>query len=250
MTLTFHLDATFFDCILRIRGEGGFDLSFRMTAAAPAGATLTDTVTVDIPESTCEITVRPQFCEQLREEVKEYRGDGFWDTLAVKALGKAADSALRNGTLHTALTYRLDLRERLGDDLMGDGTLHLTLTERTYTLTAEWVSELLELYPVCYTFFELSEGENAAIPVHALGVNRKHFLRFARKIILLQCAGWDVGVLGLALYPFLMGRVKRLSRPRPVLRRLKKLYRLSPEKRAEKLTELSEVRGEDVYGKL
>ena len=34
------------------------------------------------------------------------------------------------------------------------------------------------------------------------------------------------------------------------LRRLKKLYRLPPEKRADKLTELSEVRGEDVFGEL
>ena len=245
MKLTLHLDATFFDCILRIRGEGGLDLSFRMTAAAPAGAALTDTVTVDIPESTCEITVRPQFCEQLREEVKEYRGDGFWDTLAVKALGKAADSALRNGTLHTSLTYRLDLRERLGNDLMGDGTLHLTLTERNYAITSEWVMELLDLYPVCYTFFELSEGENAVTPAHALGVNRKDFLRFTRKFTLLQCAGW-----GLFLYPIPMLRLRHLIRPRYILRRLKKLYRLPPEKRAEKLTELSEVSGEDVYGAL
>lgn len=250
MKLTFHLNATFFDCILRIRCENGFNVAYRMTATAPLGGALIDTVTVEVPENTCEVMVYPQFCEGLKEEVKSFRGDGFWDTLAVKALGKAADSTLRNGTLHTALTYRLDLRERLGNDLMGDGTLHLTLTERSYTLTAEWVSELLELYPVCYTFFELSEGENAAIPAHALGVNRKHFLRFARKIILLQCAGWDVGVLGLAFYPFLMGRVKRLSRPRPVLRRLKKLYRLPPEKRAEKLDEEPNVRGEDVFGEL
>lgn len=250
MTLTFHLDATFFDCILRIRCENGFNVAYRMTATAPLGGALIDTVTVEVPENICEVMVYPQFCEGLREEVKSFRGDGFWDTLAVKALGKAADSTLRNGTLHTALTYRLDLREQLGNDLMGDGTLHLTLTERSYTLTAEWVSELLELYPVCYTFFELSEGENAAIPAHALGVNRKHFLRFARKIILLQCAGWDVGVLGLALYPFLMGRVKRLSRPRPVLRRLKKLYRLPPENRAEKLTERAPTDAEEVYGEL
>ena len=245
MRLTFHLDATFFDCVLRIRCESGFNVAYRMTATAPLGGTVIDTVTVDVPESTCEVVVYPQFCEQLREEVKSFRGDGFWDTLAVKALGKAADSALRHGTLHTALTYRLDLRERLGRDLVSDGALHLTLTERNYAITAEWVSELLDLYPVCYTFFELSEGENTAIPAHALGVNRKDFLRFTRKFTLLQCAGW-----GLLLYPILMLRLRRLTRPRPVLRRLKKLYRLPPEKRAEKLTELSGVEGEDVFGEL
>ena len=245
MTLTFHLDATFFDCILRIRCENGFNVAYRMTATAPLGSNLIDTVTVEVPAPACEVVVYPQFCEQLREEVKSFRGDGFWDTLAVKALGKAADSALRNGTLHTSLTYRLDLRERLGNDLMGDGTIHLTLTERNFAITSEWVMELLELYPVCYTFFELSEGENAVTPAHALGVNRKDFLRFTRKFTLLQCAGW-----GMLLYPIPMLRLRHLIRPRYILRRLKKLYRLPPEKRAEKLTELSEVSGEDVYGAL
>ncbi len=250
MKLTFHLDATFFDCILRVRCESGFNVAYRMTATAPLGGALMDTVTVDVPVPICEVIVHPQYCEQLRDEIKGFRGDGFWDTLAVKAIGKVADSAVRSGILQTALTYQLDLRERLGNDRPNDGSLHLTLTERSYTVTAEWVSELFELYPVCYIFFELSEGEHASIPAHAFGVNRKHFLRFARKIILLQCAGWGVGVLGLIVYPFLMGRVKRLSRPRPVLRRLKKLYRLPPEKRAEMFDEETSPDAEDVYGRL
>lgn len=249
MKITFHLDATFYDCVLRVRSEGGFNAAYRMTATAPLGGTLIDTVTVDIPANACEVIVYPQFCEQMKEEVNGFRGDGFWGTLAVKAIGKFADSTLRNGTLHTALTYKLDLRERLGQELMNDA-VHLTLTERSYTVTAEWVSELLELYPVCYTFFELSEGEAAVSPAHALGVNRKKFLKFARKIILLQCTGWDVGALGLTLYPFLTGRVKRLSRGRPVLRRLKKLYRLPFEKRAEMFDEEAADEGEGVFGQL
>ena len=245
MKLTFHLNATLYDCILRIRCENGFNVAYRMTTTAPLGSNLIDTVTVEVPAPACEVIVYPQFCEQWREEVKSFRGDGFWDTLAVKALGKAADSALRNGTLHTSLTYRLDLRERLGNDLMGDGTIHLTLTERNFAITSEWIMELLELYPVCYTFFELSEGENAIIPAHALGVNRKDFLRFTRKLTLLQCAGW-----GMLLYPISMLRLRHLVRPRPVLRRLKKLYRLPPEKRAEKFDEKPNVSGEDVFGEL
>lgn len=245
MTLTFHLDATFFDCILRIRCESGFNAAYRMTAIAPLGGILIDTVTVDIPASTCEVIVYPQYCEQLKEEVKGFRGDGFWDTLAVKAIGKVADSAFRSGILQTALTYKIDLRERLGSDVLNDGTVHLTLTERSYAITAEWVSELFDLYPVCYTFFELSEGEAAVSPAYALGVNRKNFLSFARKFTLLQCVGWC-----LPLYPFLMLRLRRLSRSRPVLRRLKKLYRLSPEKREEKFNELSVPEAEDVLGQL
>lgn len=244
--LTFHLDATFFDCILRIRCENGFNEAYRMTATVPLGSALMDCVTVEVPVDTCEVTVSPQYSEELREEVKGFQGGGgFWANLAAKTLGKIADTGLRSFTLHTALTYKLDLKTRLGQDVAGDGALHLTLTERNFAITSEWVMELLELYPVCYTFFELSEGENAIIPAHALGVNRKDFLRFTRKFTLLQCAGW-----GMLLYPIPMLRLRHLIRPRYILRRLKKLYRLPPEKRAEKLTELSEVSGEDVYGAL
>ena len=244
--LTFHLDATFFDCILRIRCENGFNEAYRMTATVPLGSALMDCVTVEVPVDTCEVTVSPQYSEELREEVKGFQGGGgFWANLAAKTLGKIADTGLRSFTLHTALTYKLDLKKRLGQDVAGDGALHLTLTERNFAITSEWVMELLELYPVCYTFFELSEGENAIIPAHALGVNCKDFLRFTRKFTLLQCAGW-----GMLLYPIPMLRLRHLIRPRYILRRLKKLYRLPPEKRAEKLTELSEVSGEDVYGAL
>ena len=45
MKLTFHLDATFFDCILRIRCENGFNVAYRMTSQAGAG---TSTVTVSM----------------------------------------------------------------------------------------------------------------------------------------------------------------------------------------------------------
>ena len=31
MKLTFHLDPTLYDCILRLRGEGGFATDYRMT---------------------------------------------------------------------------------------------------------------------------------------------------------------------------------------------------------------------------
>lgn len=251
MTLTFHLDATYYDCVLRVRSGNGFNAAYRMTAAAPLGSPRIDTVTVDVPESACEVAVYPQYCEQLREEVKDFQGKGFWETLAVKTLGKFADSALRGGTLQTALTYRLDLRERLGRDALNDGAVHLTLTERSYNVTAEWASELLELYPVLYTFFELSEGEEPISPVRALGVNRKKFLGFARKFTLLQCTccGFLLPPL-IFLYPFLMLRLRRLTCGRPILRRLKRLYRLPPEKRAEKLTEEPTPENGDVFGKM
>lgn len=251
MKLTFHLNTTLYDCILRLRGEGGFAADYRMTATAPLGSALMDCVTVEVPVDTCEVTVCPQYSEELREEVKGFQGGGgFWANLAAKTLGKIADTGLRSFTLHTALTYRLDLKNRLGQDVAGDGTLHLTLTERNYTPTSKTSSEIFELLPVYYTFFELAEGETALSPVRAEGVNRTRFRRLARKLILLQCMGWFVGILGLLGYPFMMGRVKHLTRDRLVLRCLRKLYRMHPAERAYAFESDSVDEFGEVYGKL
>lgn len=250
MKLTFHLNATLYSCILRLRGEGGFAADYRMTAIAPLGSTLIDCVTVEVPGDTCEVTVCPQYSEELRKEVKGLRGEGFWANLAAKTLGKIADTGLRSFSLHTALTYRLDLKKRLGHAVSDDSALHLTLTERNYTPTSKTSSEIFELLPVYYTFFELAEGETAIFPVRAEGVNRKRMWRLARKLILLQCMGWSVGILGLLGYPFMMGRVKHLTRGRPVLRRLKELYRMPPAKRAYAFESDSVDEFDEVYGKL
>ena len=75
MKLTFHLNATLYDCILRIRCENGFNVAYRMTATAPLGSNLIDTVTVEVPAPACEVIVYPQFCEQWREEVKSFRSE-------------------------------------------------------------------------------------------------------------------------------------------------------------------------------
>ncbi len=251
MKLTFHLEATLYDCILRVGGEGGFHADYRMTATAPLGSALMDTVTVEVPGHTCEVTVSPQYPEELREEVKGFRVDGgFWAKLTAKALGRLADTGLRSFTLHTALTYRINLRDRLGSDLMDDGALHLTLTERNYTTTSKTSSEIFELLPVYYTFFELAEGETAISPVRAEGVNRKRMRRLVRKLVLLQCVSECVGALGLIAYPFFMGRVKHLTRDRPVLRRLRKLYRMHPAERACAFESDSLDEYGDVYGRL
>ena len=59
MKLTLHLNTTLYDCILRLRGEGGFAADYRMTATAPLGSALMDCVTVEVPVDTCEVTVSP-----------------------------------------------------------------------------------------------------------------------------------------------------------------------------------------------
>ena len=62
--------------------------------------------------------------------------------------------------------------------------------------------------------------------------------------------GWDVGILGLLGYPFMMGRVKHLTADRPVLRRLRAVYRMHPAERAHAFESDSVDEFGEVYGKL
>lgn len=231
MKLTFHLHETEYDCVLHIRDATG-TRAFRMTANATLGTTVVNRLTVEVTGDTCEVVALPKSIEKMREEIRDLQGETFVETLVAKAVGKMAYAVYRDALLHTALTYRVPLQERIGTEVGGTDAVHLHLTERLCCPTPEWMTELLELYPLSYIFFELNEGEEPFTPVGVRALNNLEALRFARKIILLQCSGSS-----LLLYPFLSSRVKRLTKPRVILRKLKKLYKLPPEERSKMFTE-------------
>ena len=89
MKLTLHLNTTLYDCILRLRGEGGFAADYRMTATAPLGSALMDCVTVEVPVDTCEVTVCPPIFRRIagggqglsrgRGLLGESDGQGTWE---------------------------------------------------------------------------------------------------------------------------------------------------------------------------
>ena len=228
MKLTFHLDDTEYDCVLHIRDAKG-TRAYRMTANATVGTTVVDCLTVSVTGDACEVVALPKSIEKMKDEIRDYKGDTFVETLLMKAVGRMAYAVYRDAILHTAVTYRIPLRERIGTETAGSDSVHLHLTERLYCPTPEWMTDFLELYPLSYVFFELSEGDTPFPPVAVRDLNGLEALRFARKFTLLQCSGG-----GLILYPFLMSRIKRLARHRVMLRKLKKLYRLSPEEREGK----------------
>lgn len=229
--LTFHLQDTEYDCVLHIRDKKG-TRAFRMTDNATLGTAVVNCLTVEVTGDTCEVVALPKSIEKMKEEIRDFKGESFVETLVAKAVGKMVYAVYRDAILHTALTYRIPLRERLGAEVGGSDAVHLHLTERLYCPTPDWMTDFLELYPLTYVYFELSEGEEPFAVAEARALNNLEALRFARKITLLQCAGW-----GLLLYPFLFSRIKKLTKPRVILRKLKKLYRLPPEKRSERFME-------------
>jgi hypothetical protein len=228
MKITFHLhDTALYDCTLHIRDARGAR-AYAMNSLTAVGTPSVTTITVEVTGEVAEIVTLPKIPAAFMEEVKQAKGDTLLETVALRALGKVACTFSKAGFLLNAVTYRLPLRERIGRDVGGSDAIHLHLTERFYCSTPEWMSELLDLYPLTYVFFELSEGDTPFPPAALRDLNRLELIRLTRKLVLAQCAGG-----ALLLHPVLMSRIKRLSKSRVVLRKLKKLYRLPPEERAK-----------------
>ena len=230
MKLTFHLNNTnLYNCTLHVRDARGAR-AYHMNTLTAVGTPSVDTITVEVTGEVVEIVTLPKLPAALVEEVKQAKGDTLPETIALRALGKVACAVSKAGFLQSAVTYRLPLRERIGQDVGGSDAIHLHLAERFYCSTPEWMSELLDLYPLTYVFFELSErlseGDSPFPPAALRDLNRLELIRLTRKLVLAQCAGG-----ALLLHPVLMSRIKRLSKNRVVLRKLKKLYRLPPEER-------------------
>ena len=226
MKLTFHVDSdAFYDCTLHIRDARGAR-AYHMTAYAAEGGATSAPLTVSVEGATVEIVTLPKATCNLQEDISQYKGDTFVETLIVKMMGKALNTFYQRGILLAAVTYRLSIRERLGTETGGDDSIHLHLTQRIFSPSPAWTTELLETYPLLYGFFELAEGESPHTPTAVRDLNGLEVLRFLRKLMLAQA--------GILAYPFLMSPIKRLTRPKVMLRQLKKLYRLPPEKRVQK----------------
>ncbi len=226
MKLTFHLnDTALYNCTLHVRDARGAR-AYQMNTLTTVGTPAVTTITVEVTGDSVEIVTLPKLSPSLAEEAKSLKGDTMLETITLKAMGKLACAFSKAGFLQNAITYRLPLRERIGTDVGGSDAIHLHLTERFFCPTPEWMTEVLDLYPLTYVFFELSEGDTPFPPAALRDLNRLELIRLTRKLVLAQCAGG-----ALLLHPVLMSRIKRLSKSRVVLRKLKKLYRLLPEER-------------------
>lgn len=242
MKRTFRLpQSSLYDCTLHIRDSKGAR-AYVMTANPPLGMTAVDQITVSVEGDAVEIVALPKLNEALLREMDELHGESFWQTLAVKAIRKAVNSVIRATVLYTAVTYRLPLRERIGRDGPSDGSIHLQLIDRLFQINPEWMQDVLGTHPVLCAFFELSENDRPLQPATVRDLNGLEVIRAARKFVLAESTGGGI-LTTVVVYPFLMGQLKRQVRPRLILRKLKRLYRLSPEDRAEHFLDFEDDEG-------
>ena len=111
-----------------------------------------------------------------------------------------------------------------------------------FLINPEWMQDVLGTHPVLCAFFELSENDRPLQPATVRDLNGLEVIRAARKFVLAESTGGGI-LTTVVVYPFLMGQLKRQVRPRLILRKLKRLYRLSPEDRAEHFLDFEDDEG-------
>ena len=143
------------------------------------------------------------------------------------------DGFMRSALHHAALLTRDRLLLRVGREYT---LTDLQKGERLLLSFHAFVSEpirllrLMESTPVVYSFLELNREKGATQTVRAIPVNREDLFLVERVAMLKK-----FGLKMIFSYPFRMGRMKRLTRERRLLRTLKKYGRMSEEERKKHL---------------
>ena len=125
---------------------------------------------------------------------------------------------------------RVGCRYRIHGAQDGD-TLDLAL--QTYVFGTFDRHDLLELFPVMYMFFEVFQGNRLFPAATAFETNRKEVLRMARGITFAGALGIDFLLTLLLTYPIQIGRVKRLTSNKKIVKTLTKFHSLSEEQRQQ-----------------
>ncbi len=101
----------------------------------------------------------------------------------------------------------------------------LDITLQIYAFGAFDRFNILELIPMCYTFFEVSNFNKYYKLTDAYGLNRKDVLKFAKTLAFTEAFG--NGLFALFTYPIQVSRVKHLTRNRKISKTLTKFNNMS-----------------------
>ena len=97
----------------------------------------------------------------------------------------------------------------------------LDITLQTYAFGTFDRFDILELVPMCYIFFEVSNFNDYYKLIDAYETNRRYVLKFAKTVAASDVLGNGL-LLTLFTYPIQVGRVKHLTRNKKILKTLTK----------------------------
>lgn len=213
MKVVFTLKDSMYHCRLQITDSHGS--RYHLISVADGSENADQSATVEIYDSECDLSLSPLFPD-INAGLNEFQGTSWKEKFAIKA-AKVLFSAFEKMILRVGCTYHIQGLQ--------DGS-QLDITLQCYAFGTFDKLGLLELIPMMYTFFEVSQSDRRFRLTDAYEINRKEVIKAAKSLSLADILGNGIFAL-LFSYPIQMGRVKWLSSGRKIRKTLFKFNGMS-----------------------
>jgi len=217
MKISLVLKESLYDCNIKItdsHGERYYYISALYEEGMPSSS-----VTAEVFDNDFSLSLIPIMTD-TNAIFNEFEGDGWVDKLAKKA-SKLLLNSIDKIFLRVGCTYTV---EGLQD---GD---RLNITLQSYIFGTYDRLNILELVPLCYMFFEVSNFNEYCKLADAYETNRKDVLKFAKTYAFADVLGNGL-LLTFFTYPIQVTRIKHLTRNRKIRKTLTKFNNLSDAQR-------------------
>ena len=211
------LKESIYDCKIKISDSHG-ERNYYISALCEEGMT-SSSITAEIFDNEFSISLVP-ITADVKSALDEIEDNDWKDKLAKKATGFLMNS-LDKMILRVGCTYYI---EGLQD---GD---RLDITLQSYAFGTFDRFDILELIPICYAFFEVSNFNKYYKLTNAYETNRKDVLKFAKTFAFAEILS-NGFFLTLFTYPIQVSRVKRLTKNKKISKTLTKFNNLSDAER-------------------
>ena len=195
-----------YDCRLQITDSHGS--RYHLISVAGGSENTDPSVTAEIYDSECYLSLSP-LLPDISAGLNELEGASWKERFAIKA-AKILFSAFEKMILRVGCTYHIQGLQ--------DGS-RLDITLQYYAFGTFDKVGLLELIPMMYTFFEVSQLDRRFQLTDAQEINRRQVIKAAKSLSLTGILGDGIFAL-LFSYPIQMGRVKWLSSSRKIRKTL------------------------------
>lgn len=213
MKISFMLQESIFDCNIQITDMQG--IRYYLISAHNSNDPYHPYITADICGNEFDLTLIP-LMPNVNPALNEFEESNWKNRLAKKAT-KLLLSSLNKMVLRVGCCYHIN---NLQD---GD---RLDISLQSYAFGTFDRFDLLELIPMMYTFFEVSNFNERFKLTNAYETNRKDVLKSAKTLALTDIFGNGL-LLTLFTYPIQVSRIKRLTKNKKILKTLMNFNRLN-----------------------
>lgn len=217
MKITVVLKESIYDCKIKITDSCG-ERDYYISAICEDGLN-SSSIVVDVFDNEFSISLIP-IMPDFNPMLNEFEPNNWKEKLATKATSVLLNSVEKN-ILRVGCNYNIV-------NLQDGDRLDITLQMYVYRTFDRF--DILELIPMIYAFFEVTNFNDRFKLTDAYETNRKDVLKFAKTMNLIGIVG-DGLFTTLIMYPIQVSRIKRLTKNKKILKTLTKFNKLSDKDR-------------------